>query len=121
ISMPSAANFMCTGLVTLALFFGSTKWTLIFLAFAALLLAGCFACAAASAPNARTMTRIGRARCLLSFIRHLLSRGHCSEERKEGKGRGARRTRGLCRLCVLKTTGGAVSGFRLPHRARRRC
>ena len=35
ISMPSDPNFMCTGLVTVAPFFGSTKNTLIFDAFAA--------------------------------------------------------------------------------------
>ena len=34
ISMPVAANFMCTGLVTVASFFGSTKNTVIFFALA---------------------------------------------------------------------------------------
>src|SRR6185436_13085320 len=58
ISMPSDPNFMCSGLVTVAPFFGSTKNTRGFLAaaFAAGLAASC---AAATNPNPATRMRTG--------------------------------------------------------------
>src|SRR5436305_3564434 len=65
---------MCTGLVTVALFFGSTKNTRTFFPFAP----ACFDCAPAKALKAVTITRTGSTSCVLSFICDLLSRCHCS-------------------------------------------
>src|SRR5579862_5008200 len=65
IVMPSDPNFMCTGLVTVALFFGSTKNTRSFFAFAIL-------CALANAPHMATITRTGTTSCFLNVISDLL-------------------------------------------------
>ena len=68
ISVPDEPNFMCTGLVTVAPFFGSTKNTLAVAAFAA----GFLACALAKTPNPATITSTGSTSCLLIVISDLL-------------------------------------------------
>src|SRR6266849_9489073 len=70
---------MCTGLVTLAPFLGSTKNTRTFFA-AAFLAAGFLVCALAKTPNPATITRTGSTSCLLIFISDLLSRTHSSRD-----------------------------------------
>src|SRR5258706_12884762 len=71
IVMPDDPNFMCTGLVTVALFFGSRNITLAFAA------AGFFIWALAKAPPATTITNTGSTSCLLSFISAIsFSRSH---------------------------------------------
>src|SRR5438552_5162533 len=62
--MPSAPNFMCTGLLTVAPFLGSTKKTRAFFAFAA----GLFACAPAAIPNPATIATTSSPSCLLRLI-----------------------------------------------------
>src|SRR6478609_4638715 len=68
---------MCTGLVTVALFFGSMKNTFAVAAFA--FVAGFFACALAKTPNPATITSTGSTICLLSVISDLLLRGDILE------------------------------------------
>src|SRR4051794_29236210 len=68
ISTPEEPNFMCTGLVTVAPFFGSTKNTRAFFEVVAFFAAGLVACAAAPAPNPITVTRTSSASCLLLSI-----------------------------------------------------
>ena len=68
ISMPDDPNFMCTGLVTFALFFGSMKNTLTAPAFAA----GFLACALAYTPRPTIIPTTGRTSCLLNVISDLL-------------------------------------------------
>src|SRR5258708_3033937 len=64
ISIPEDPNFMWTGLLTVALFFGSTKNTRTLVALAA----GFFACALTKTPNPTTITRSGSTSCVLIFI-----------------------------------------------------
>ena len=68
ISMPSEPNFMCSGLVTVAPFFGSTKNTRGFFAAGLARLR----CAAATKPNPATRMRTGSASCFPIFISDLL-------------------------------------------------
>src|SRR5581483_5956636 len=62
---PVDVNFMWTGLVTVALFFGSTKLTVIFWPFA---FAGVFPCAPRNAPHEATSIPASSTRCFLTFI-----------------------------------------------------
>src|SRR5436190_23332684 len=84
--MPSEPNFMCTGLETLAPFFGSMKKTRGFLAFVAAPAAFLVVCAPAATPNAAIAATTSRPSCFLriirlSFRRDILSLKPSSEAR----------------------------------------
>src|ERR1700737_3481065 len=86
--MPDDPNFMCTGLVTVALFFGSRNITLAFAA------AGFFIWALAKAPQATTITSTGSTSCLLSFMSAIsFSRSHSSPPSRRSHTPALRRAR----------------------------
>src|SRR5262245_54620313 len=78
ISTPSAANFMWSGLVTVAPFLGSTNQTRTRFFAAAGFAAGLAACAAAITLNPAAIASTSSGRCFLIYIRSLLRRSLAS-------------------------------------------